>query len=36
MLAQYLPRPLVPEVEKELRGLVERAVRKAGMRELPW
>ncbi len=35
MLAQYLPRPLTPEVEKELRGLAQRAARKAGMRELP-
>ena len=35
MLAQYLPRPLAPNVEKELHGLVERAARKAGMSELP-
>jgi len=35
LLAQYQPRPLAPEVEKELRGLVECAARKAGMRELP-
>ncbi len=35
LLAQYQPRPLAPEVEKELRGLVERAARKAGMSELP-
>jgi hypothetical protein len=36
MLAQYLPRPLAPNVEKELHGLAERAARKAGMSELPW
>ena len=35
LLAQYLPRPLAPEVEKELRGLVQRVVQKAGMSELP-
>jgi trimethylamine--corrinoid protein Co-methyltransferase len=35
LLAQYLPRPLAPEVEKELRGLVQRAARRVGMSELP-
>jgi trimethylamine:corrinoid methyltransferase-like protein len=35
LLAQYLPRPLAPDMEKELRGLVQRAARKAGMSELP-
>jgi trimethylamine:corrinoid methyltransferase-like protein len=35
LLAQYQPRPLAPEVEKELRGLVQRAARKVGKSELP-
>jgi trimethylamine:corrinoid methyltransferase-like protein len=35
LLAQYQPRPLAPEVEKELRGLVERSAQKAGMSALP-
>ena len=35
LLAQYLPRPLAPEVEKELRGVVQRAAQRVGMSELP-
>jgi trimethylamine--corrinoid protein Co-methyltransferase len=35
LLAQYQPRPLAPEVEKELRGLVQRAAQRVGMSELP-
>ncbi len=35
LLAQYQHRALEPKIEKELRSIVERKARRAGMNELP-
>jgi hypothetical protein len=35
LLAQYQRRALEPQIEKELRSIVEREARRAGMSELP-